>query len=489
MRSRHLFGIMLAGFAALAASGAGCDNDNTTTTGGNGGQGGGGGAGGSGVDMDGNTSCDTAVAQTLGSMNKAAGELNPVGTDRDYYKVELKKGQAIFLNAVSKPDDDPYGETYPDAVLTLFSADGKTQIAQNDDGEFSNNSELYYIVPEDGTYCVEVTECYVLFGADVCSPPEIIEKYDYTFSGYEIDPMQALVTVDAEPNETTAQAQTISLVGFPEPPEPKLGYVSTVWGNFASEADKDTFSFVAQSDYQVEADGRPLCVFSFYQAGIEGNGSTAEMNVLAEVATKAAPTSIIASANVQLWDYTFGYPELPTITMPCTKGTEYVLTLSRSAGAAVGTNDFYFLDHYQYSSGTKEIEPNDAAPQPLQLSPTDDMTGHVASVNGDILKAGEGGDMDTYEVNVPAGMGLASALCSGQRDGSGLRNLQVSLLDDKGTFLKNGTGIEGEDHLIYIDSALIPTGTTSIRMQVVAGEQDLNVSGKWYFCTLFLNPA
>lgn len=491
MRSKYLVGIMLASLTALAMSGAGCDNDpKPNTTGGNGGNGGSAGSGGSsGVDEDGNTSCDTAVVLTLGSMNATPGKLDPVGVDRDFYKIDLKKGQVVFLGANSKPDSDPYGETYPDAVLTLFSTDGKTQIAQNDDGASSNNSELYYIVPEDTTYCIEVTDCFVLYGADVCTLPENITTFDYSVSGFEIDPVQALVTVDTEPNETAAQSTPTNLVAFPDAPEPTLGHQSVMWGGFSSETDKDTFSFTVQNDFQVQGTGRPLCIFSFYQAGIEGNGSTADMNVLAEVATKAAPNTIIASANVQLWDYTFGYPELPTITMPCTKGTEYVLTMSRSPGAVAGKNDFYFMDHYQYGSGTKEIEPNDASPQPLQTTPTDDGTGQVTSVNGDILKAGPSGDMDTFQVNVPAGIGLASALCSGQRDGSGLRGLQVSLLDDKGNFLKNGSGIEGEDHVIYVDNALVPTGTTSITMQVVAESQDPNVTGKYYFCTLLLNPG
>jgi hypothetical protein len=230
-------------------------------------------------------------------------------------------------------------------------------------------------------------------------------------------------------------------------------------------------------------------VFSFYQGGVEGNGSTADTSVLAQVTTKQAPDTVIALANVQLWDYTFGYPELPTITMPCNKGTDYLLTLSRDAGAMTGTNDFYFFDHYQYGSGKVEVEPNDATAQVLMLSPTEDGTGHVTSVNGDIGKAGVGGDMDQFTVNVPAGMGLASALCSAQRDGSGLRGMQVSLLDDKGMFLKNGSGIEGEDHLVFVDSALVPTGTTAITMQVIAESQDANVTSNYYFCTLILSPG
>jgi hypothetical protein len=175
--------------------------------------------------------------------------------------------------------------------------------------------------------------------------------------------------------------------------------------------------------------------------------------------------------------------------MPCDKGSTYLLMLSRGAGAITGTNDFYFFDHYQYSSNTKEIEPNDASPQPLQTSPTADGTGVVTSVNGDILKAGAGGDMDSFQINVPAGTGVASAICSAERDGSGLRRLQVSLLDDKGMFLKNGSGIEGEDHVIYVDNALVPAGTTTVTMQVVAESQDPVVTSKYYFCTLILNPG
>jgi hypothetical protein len=170
--------------------------------------------------------------------------------DRDYYKVDLKKGQAVFLGANSKPDDDPYGVAFPDSVITLYGPDGTTQIAQNDDGAFSNNSELLYIVPEDGTYCVEVTECYVLFGADVCSPPEDIKNFDYTFSGFEINPQAALVTVDSEPNETPNQATTVNTVVFPDPPEAPAGYQSIGWGSFASATDKDVFEYRVESEWR-----------------------------------------------------------------------------------------------------------------------------------------------------------------------------------------------------------------------------------------------
>ncbi len=488
MRSRHLFGIMLAGLTALAGGSSGCDKETAPVgEGGGGGQGGEGGGGSMAVDNDGNTSCDTAVAYVLGAAEDVASKLDPVSVDRDYYKVDLKKGQAILLNANSKPDTDPYGESFPDAVVTLFGPDGKTQIAQNDDGGSSNNSELLYIVPEDGTYCVEVSECYVLFGADVCSPPEGITNFDYTFGGFELNPASPVTSVDAEPNDTAATATPMNLFPFPEPPEAPAVYQTYAWGGFSGLGDQDIFSFTAQNDFTVDPGARPLCIFTFYPAGIEGNGSTADANVLAQVSTKAAPNTIIAQADVHLGDFTFGYAELPTISMPCIKGTDYLFTLSRMDGATVGTNDFYFFDHLQGGSNAIEVEPNDSNPQAIPLTKTDDGN-YVASISGDLLKAGAGGEVDMFQVEVPAGMGLATALCSAERDGSGLRGLQVSLLDSNDGFLKNGSGSEGPDHILFIDSALITAGSTAVKMKLIADAQDPNVTSKYYYCTLLLTP-
>ena len=238
----------------------------------------------------------------------------------------------------------------------------------------------------------------------------------------------------------------------------------------------------------VDPTGRSLCVFEFYEPGTEGNGSTATESVIARVATKANPSAIIAEVDLGVPDLTFVYVEMPTITMPCTKGTDYVFSMSRGAGAAASSNDFYFWSLYEGGSNRVEKEPNDATPEALDLTPTSDMTGHLTGIAGDISKAGAGGDADLFSIAVPAGKWLASAYCSAQRDGSGLRGLRAELTDQTGTALKQGTGAEGPDHFAFVDSALVPDGATEVRMKVVADTQDPNVSSNYYFCSMLLQP-
>ncbi len=499
MRSRHLFGLLLSTLSLVAVSsmGTGCGDDPGGTAGsgaqgGSGGSGaaggnGGSGAGGGGPDTDGNTSCDTAELLDLAGMDVPS-KLDPVASDRDYYKVDLVKGQAIYLGATSKPEEDPYGETYPDSVITLFSADGKTQIAQNDDMSGSNNSELLYLVPEDGTYCLEVSECGAVFGPDFCAPAEGITNVDYTVSAFELSPMGALITVDAEPNETPAQGTPVKKTSFPEG-GPVAGYQSIGWGAFSSVTDKDVYAFKVESDFPVDANSRALCIFDFWApAGPDGSGSTATNGVVVRVAAASAPDVTLAQTDMAVLDLTFGFPELPSLTMPCDKGKDYLVFLSRPDGITAGTNDFYFFSHVQAASNLVEKEPNNTTAQGLELEPTDDMTGYVTGITGNISAPGAGGDGDIFVVPVPAGMGLASAYCTAERSGSGLRGLQVSLLDNNDAFLKNGSSAEGQDHALWIDGAQIPAGATNVKLKVIADAQDPAVTGTYYYCSLILGP-
>ncbi|MRG98088.1 hypothetical protein [Polyangium spumosum] len=490
MRSRHLFGLLLSTLSLVAVSsmGIGCGDDPGGTAGsgaqgGSGGAGGNGGSGGGGPDADGNTSCDTAEVLDLLGMDVPS-KLDPVASDRDYYKVELTKGQAIYLGATSKPEEDPYNETYPDTVITLFSADGKTQIAQNDDMSGSNDSELLYLVPESGTYCLEVSECGTVFGPDFCAPAENITNVDYNVSVFELNPDAPLITVDGEPNETPAQSTTVKTVSFPNG-GPISGYQSIGWGTFSAVSDKDVYEFTVAGDFPVDPGSRALCIFDFWApAGPDGSGSTATNGVLVSVADASAPNVVLARTDMTVLDVSFGYPELPSLTMPCGKGKSYLITLARPDGITGGANDFYFFSHVQAGSNLVETEPNDSAAQGLELTPTEDMTGRVTAITGDLAA----GDVDTFVVPVPEGMGLASAYCTAERSGSGLRGLQVSLLDGNDQFLKNGSGAEGQDHALWIDGALITAGATQVKMQVKTDSQDPSNTGTYYYCSLSLAP-
>jgi len=493
MRSSLLFGILLSTLALSAVGSSGCGGDSNTTSGTAGsGTGGGstgtntGGAGtGGGTDSDGNTSCETAAIIALDDPD-FAGSLDPIAFDKDYYKIDLKKGQPIVLYTTAKPADDPYNDAYPDTVITLYGPDGKTQIARNDDSSSSNDSELFHIVPADGTYCLEVADCYAVFGPDVCAPAEGITNFDYTVAGATLNPMLPLVSVDTEPNDAAGQATPIKTTSIKDAGGNVVGYQSIGWGGYSSATDKDYFGYKVANDFQVDATSRALCVFDFYEPGTEGNGSTAASGVIATVALASAPNAPIAQVDIGVQDFTFGYPELPSITMPCDKGKNYVFWMSRAPGIAAETNDFYFFSHFQAGSNMVEVEPNNTTAQALEAGPTADMTGRIASVTGDIATAGS--DTDIFSIAVPTGKWLASALCSAERNGSGLRGLRVTLVDDKDTPLKNGTAGEGSDHQLWIDSALVPDGTTEVRAKVVADSQDPNVSGKYYYCTILLGP-
>jgi len=498
MRSMHLFGLLLSTLSLVAVSsmGTACGDPGGTAgsgaqagSGGDGGVGGtggtgGGGNGGGGPDTDGNTNCDTAEILDLTGMDLPA-KLEPVATDRDYYKVDLKKGQAIYMGTTSKPEEDPYNVTYPDTVITLWSADGMTQIARNDDMSGSNDSELLYLVPEDGTYCLEVSECGVVFGADFCAPAEGITNVDYNLSSFELSPTAPIITVDGEPNETPANATTVKTVSFPDG-GPVAGYQSIGWGAFSAVSDQDIFKFTVKNDFPVNQNNRPICVFDFWApAGPDGSGSTATNGVIVRVADAAAPNVTLAQTDMSVLDLTFGYPELPSLTVPCEQGKDYLVFLSRPDGITGGTNDFYFFSHLQAESNLVEKEPNNTTAQGLELTPTDDGTGRVTDITGNITA----GDTDIFTVPVPAGMGLASAYCTAQRSGSGLRGLQVSLLDEADKFLQNGSGAEGEDRVLWIDGALITAGATNVKMQIKADAQDTSVTGTYYYCRLILNPS
>lgn len=492
MRSSYLFGILLSAFSAMTASvmSTGCgDGSNTSTSGsaggGNGGDGGSGGSGGMSVDEDGNTGCDTAEIIDL-SGTDFPGKLTPVDVDKDFYKVVLKKGQAIYFGTTAKPDADPYGDAYPDTVVTLYSEDGKTQIARNDDMSGSNNSELIHIVPADGTYCIEVADCYAALGPDLCADPAAISTFDYTIYAYDIDPSLALITNDVEPNESAGAATPMKIVSYKDANGAVAGYQTLGWGELSSATDKDYYSFKVASDFPVDPGARSLCLFEFYELGSEGNGSTLTTGIIANVATKANPSSIIAQVDLGVPDITFGYVEMPTISMPCTKGTDYIYSISRGPGETAGTNDFYVYSMYEASSNQVETEPNNTTPEKLDATPTSDGTGFVAGIGGDISTAGT--DTDMFSMVVPPGKWLASAFCYGERDGSGLRGLQVSLSDNMDKPLFHGQGSEGPDHVAYADNALVPDGTTEIHATITAVSQDPSVSSKYYFCSFALLP-
>jgi hypothetical protein len=177
MRNSHLFGLLVVG-ASIAGISGGCSSDTDPET--NNGGGGttssssttsgtttttptssGGGEGG-GTSVDESTSCADAVAMEElqnslgGDFYEGTAVINPAGDD-DFFTFTAEAGQWLQLSTDANPDDDP---AMIDPVVTLYNADGSTQLAEADDQtpRVTVDSELFYRVETAGTYCVRVQE-------------------------------------------------------------------------------------------------------------------------------------------------------------------------------------------------------------------------------------------------------------------------------------------------------------------------------------------
>lgn len=86
------------------------------------------------------------------------GQMLPGGTDR--YRFSAKKGQKIVVSALARqlipyiPDAVP---GWFQAVLTLYDSRGK-ELAYIDDFMFNPDPVLYYEIPADGEYCLEIRD-------------------------------------------------------------------------------------------------------------------------------------------------------------------------------------------------------------------------------------------------------------------------------------------------------------------------------------------
>ncbi len=97
-----------------------------------------------------NNSLDTAGI--ISTTQPAVGDICPAG-DVDYYIFSGKAGDRITFDVDAKT----IGSTL-DSVVTIYSPDGRTVLAENDDEIYiqRKDSLLYYVLPKDGEYKLKV---------------------------------------------------------------------------------------------------------------------------------------------------------------------------------------------------------------------------------------------------------------------------------------------------------------------------------------------
>jgi len=500
MRSKSLFGILACSSLFVLAGTIGCGETDPQTTGSGGSTGSSSSSSSSsstaassssssGFVADDNKDCDSALPLALGDV-PLADVLDVTEGDKDYFVFDGNPGDAIGIFTDSKPDTDEFDPTYPDLVITLKMKDANgnwVDIAQNDDPyplpRSTNDSSMLTKLPEKTTYCVEVTECNTLFPGQ-CSPVDNILLGDYSISAGLLNEMAMGIQgeMSTEPNDAA---------GVVEYENVQMGalFRDLAWGTFADDKDVDMWTFTAPMGVKVDPGSRASCHFDFFYPGLQGNGSTAEKNVVAYVAESANPMVVLGQIDPNIYDTTFGPPEPMTISIPCTPGTEYLFVMKRATGAVAGKNDFYFFNHYVTSANPVEVGPNDDAMMPETLPPAMGvMEGASYFVDGDIDKST---DVDYYSIAVPAMATQLSVACESERGGSALRGFKVTPLGANDMPLAAGKGnlLESATKQLFSYEIAIPAGTTSLKMKVESTLPNaVGIESNFYRCGFHARP-
>lgn len=500
MRSKMLFGILTCSSLVVLAGTVGCGETDPQTTGAGGSTGSSSSSSSSsstaassssssGFVPDDNKDCDSAVSIVLGEP-AFADVLDVTEGDKDYFVFEGNVGDAIGILTDSKPDVDEFDPTYPDLVITLKMKDANgnwVDIAQNDDPyplpRSTNDSAMYTKLPETGTFCVEVTECNTLFPGQ-CSPVDDILLGDYTILAGTLN--EAAMGIQGE--MSTEPSDTAGTIEYENVQTGTL-FRDLGWGTFADDKDVDIWTFTAPMAVKVDPGARAACYFNFFYPSVQGNGSTAEKNVVAYVAEAANPMVVLAQIDPNIYDTTFGPPEPMSISMPCEPGKEYIFVMARSMGAVAGKNDFYFYNHYVASANPVEVGPNDDMAMPEKLTKAANVTdGASYFVDGDIDK---GGDVDYYSIDVPTGATQLSVACESERGGSALRGFKVTPLGANDMPLAAGKGnlLEGATKQLFSYEIAIPSGATSLKMKVESTLPNASgVESTFYRCGFHARP-
>lgn len=520
MRSKRFLGLLLTAGTVVAAITSGCGDDGDTGAGGSGGSGGdttstgststgstmttssstggaggGGGAGGMGAcagDKDGNCNPETAEPIEINDMNPIEADLEPVDEDEDFYSFEGTAGQALFIYTDAKQPPDEFSNDYADLVITLYDANGK-RIAENDDPtpRFSNDSEIYTILPADGTYYVRVEECTTWaiqngLPDTSCAPAGDILDTSYTLSIFELDPALPSIVIESKGMDI-ADPMSAAAIEYEPGQNPGTFIIATNAGYFTDAMDKDYFKFtvpvddpgtMANEGIVLDPTERLVGYFNFPPPGDSGNGSTSPLGMISIV----DPVTMAVHARI---DGNLSNEMSP----PLEVGKEYLIEMAApAAGGDFAGNPFYFFLHNGGGSNPVEKElTGGGAPNNTHLTAevlVKAMNTQSYFVEGDLTGAPV--DVDYFEVAVPAGMNVVSVACGAKRSGSGLENFKATVLGADG-MMSVGTGTEAANMDLFLQNLAVPAGAMKLYLKLEAGSQNAMVTSSFYRCGVHFN--
>jgi hypothetical protein len=413
-----------------------------------------------------------ATAQTI-NMNVALTEDLLASGNAQYFTFTGKKGEALDIEANAEDFDTqnpaPYDPSYIDTVISLYDAT-QHKIAENDQvvPPYSDDADLFTVLPADGTYYIRVTDCYgwTAESGKVCALPKTKTHTTYTLEVDEKDGSQ--VNVAEEPIPQPASPTPIK---YYKPSTSQYYDRSDVFGTFENATAVDVFSFTVPAGVLVPQ-GRLTAYFYAIAAGSSEDGSTEPTGTL--TVKDATGATVLAQINGASGG---------RIDLPAQAGTPYLLYVGRNDGL-VGSNDFYVVFHE--GGGSNPLETNDVADdtmagaQLLTANPAD-AQGYVgAYISGDLTPAPT--DVDYYEAAIPPNLpatARVTASCGSQLYGSGLRGLTLTLLDSKGNTL--GASTETAGSFSSVSPVPVPAGA-SVYIRLQAASQDPVVTGTYYAC-------
>lgn len=424
----------------------------------------------------------TAQDITLNDQTPTACQLNKPDADAGFFKFTGTKGQAVIIATSAKVGTDPFDTTYLDTVVTVYDSQ-MNQIAQNDDPtpRYSNDAEVWTILPADGEYVFSVRECNAVFPGN-CADAALITTFDYEVSVFETDSSAPVVTGEivsgSAPTDVPNDASTPASLPAIKYEFGTTGYyLSKVFGVFHTATDVDVYSFTVPSDIEVNAGGRAIMNFGAFPAGTDGNGSTSSVGKM-WIVDPADLTHKVAEVDVSVGS-TPGDIGAPIKTL----GNELYLFVTKPAGA-LGGNDFYVINHYGGGSNPVELA-NATNGVAATAEALDDSGGadFLATyfVDGNLTPAAT--DVDFYSVAVPAGAATISVACGAQRSGSGLRGMKFEVVKADGSSLSpKAEGIDAADEDVFIDKAAVPSGASTLLIKIHGATQDAVVTSDFYRC-------
>lgn len=411
----------------------------------------------------------------------------------NYYMVTATADQQVVITVTTAEPEAGGDPSVIDSVVTVFDST-HAQIAQNNDiwpGQ-TTDSRVFFDAPADGVFYFTVGDCNSLGASAKCNDPQGISNFVYQVDVALVASGVAPAYAGTAQDGTPAHAVTVP---YEQDPTAATGNYSQAWisGDFAAAGASQVFSFTPPAGAATVAGQRLYAQFFLQSNGTDdGDGSTADVTlsvtdavgtVLSEADGKYYSDGLLTNAPLRL-------------VVPVTPGQPYYLYV-KSDQTTLGAKDYYYIVHELGPSGYP-LEGEGATSTGANDTMATAEFLESSAVDGNL----PAGDVDWFNVAIPARVSNISFQCSVARNGSGLRGFTMS-----GVFSSSVVEIVNQPPVtvtepvsIFGPEATNPTTDlvaggeipvtddgntfTNLYLKVTATSQDATDTGTFYECSV-----